>query len=231
VYAILPKRFSHFALQQTKDGAEWDGNVPANYRTSDSPPRALGRWINRQRSAYGKDKLKAEYIEKLNKIGLKWSVHERRPVNSSPEPVPSTPTSGDVALTPTVTTSSNGGAESTAANNVSSTSNGGAESTVACNVGSTSNGGSDSAGAIIVGSTSNGGAESAASNAGVPSSATSNGSSEVVEVSNGSSEAVEKKEINDTATAESTPDLPVSGSAATGEDKTQKFLEGAKVNF
>jgi hypothetical protein len=219
VYAIVPKHVLHFILQQTKDGAEWDGNVPANYRTSDSPPRALGRWINRQRSAYGKDKLKAEYIEKLNKIGLKWSVHERRPVNSSPEPVPSTPTSGDVALTPTVTSSSNGGAESTAVNNVGSSSNGGAETTVACDVGSTSNGGTDSTAAIIVGSTSNGGAESTASNAGVPSSATSNGSCE----------AVEKKESNDTATAESTPDLPVSSSAATDEDKT--LVEEAKVNF
>ena len=26
-----------------------------------------------------KDKLKSEYVEKLNSIGLKWSVHERRP--------------------------------------------------------------------------------------------------------------------------------------------------------
>jgi hypothetical protein len=73
---------------KTKDGAEWDGNVPANYRTEDNPPRALGRWINRQRSAYGKEKLKSEYVEKLNKIGLKWSVHERRPV-ATPESVKS----------------------------------------------------------------------------------------------------------------------------------------------
>ena len=74
-----------YVKSKTKDGAEWDGNVPANYRTEDNPPRALGRWINRQRSAYGKDKLKSEYIEKLNKIGLKWSVHERRPV-ATPDP-------------------------------------------------------------------------------------------------------------------------------------------------
>jgi hypothetical protein len=58
------------------------GNVPANYRTTDNPPRALGRWINRQRSAFVKDKLKTEYVEKLNTIGLKWSVHERRPVTA-----------------------------------------------------------------------------------------------------------------------------------------------------
>lgn len=62
-----------------KGGNEWDGNVPANYRTEDVPPRALGRWINRQRSAYGKNKLKPEYVAKLNGIGLKWSIHERRP--------------------------------------------------------------------------------------------------------------------------------------------------------
>ncbi len=79
--------------RQTKDGSEWDGNVPANYRTSDNPPRALGRWINRQRSAYGKDKIKTEYVEKLNKIGLKWSVHERRP-NSGPDAITSAMTSG-----------------------------------------------------------------------------------------------------------------------------------------
>ena len=62
-----------------KGGNVWDGNVPANYRTEDVPPRALGRWINRQRSAYGKSKLKPEYVTKLNEIGLKWSIHERRP--------------------------------------------------------------------------------------------------------------------------------------------------------
>ena len=68
-----------YVKEKKKDGAEWDGNVPANYRTEDVPPRALGRWINRQRSAYGKSKLKPEYVVKLNKIGLKWSIHERRP--------------------------------------------------------------------------------------------------------------------------------------------------------
>lgn len=68
-----------YVEERTKDGEEWDGNVPANYKTTDNPPRALGRWINRQRSAFGKDKLKPEYVAKLNEIGLKWSVHERRP--------------------------------------------------------------------------------------------------------------------------------------------------------
>jgi hypothetical protein len=68
-----------YVEEKKKGGNEWDGNVPANYRTEDVPPRALGRWINRQRSAYGKNKLKPEYVVKLNEIGLKWSIHERRP--------------------------------------------------------------------------------------------------------------------------------------------------------
>ena len=68
-----------YIKEKKKGGNEWDGNVPANYRTEDNPPRALGRWINRQRSAYGKSKLKPEYVVKLNEIGLKWSIHERRP--------------------------------------------------------------------------------------------------------------------------------------------------------
>lgn len=53
----------------------WDGNVPANYKTKDG--KALGRWVNRQRSNYGKKKIKKEQIEKLNAIGMKWSVHDR----------------------------------------------------------------------------------------------------------------------------------------------------------
>jgi len=66
-----------YVEEQKKGGKSWDGNVPANYKTKDDPPRALGRWINRQRSAFVKKKLKKEYIDKLNSIGLKWSVHER----------------------------------------------------------------------------------------------------------------------------------------------------------
>ncbi|KAL3910415.1 MAG: hypothetical protein SGILL_007698 [Bacillariaceae sp.] len=68
-----------YVNEKTRNGSKWDGNVPANYRTNHDPPRALGRWINRQRSAYGKNKIKIEYEAKLNNLGLKWSVHERRP--------------------------------------------------------------------------------------------------------------------------------------------------------
>ena len=67
-----------YVQQQKKNHGKWDGNVPANYKTDDTPARALGRWINRQRSAYMKGKLKDEYVDKLNSIGLKWSVHNRQ---------------------------------------------------------------------------------------------------------------------------------------------------------
>lgn len=56
----------------------WDGNVPANFKTDDNPPKSLGRWVNRQRSAYAKNKLKQEFVTRLEQAGLKWSVHERR---------------------------------------------------------------------------------------------------------------------------------------------------------
>lgn len=62
--------------RKRKEGS-WDGNVPANYRTSDNPPRNLGRWINRQRSAYNQGKLKTRYIESLTDFGLKWCVHTK----------------------------------------------------------------------------------------------------------------------------------------------------------
>jgi hypothetical protein len=56
-----------------KELGKWDGNVPANYRTDDG--RALGRWINRQRTAFQKKKLRKDYVDKLQSIGLKWSAH------------------------------------------------------------------------------------------------------------------------------------------------------------
>jgi Helicase associated domain len=73
--------FCEYVQQKKTSGvggkSEWDGNVPATYRTNDNPPRSLGRWINRQRSAKMKNSLKKEYVDKLNAVGLKWSVHER----------------------------------------------------------------------------------------------------------------------------------------------------------
>lgn len=74
--AMFETLLEYVTERKSKEGS-WDGNVPANFRTTDNPPRALGRWINRQRSAYTKRKLKKEYVDKLNSIGLKWSVHEK----------------------------------------------------------------------------------------------------------------------------------------------------------
>lgn len=73
---------------------QWDGNVPANYKTEDS--KSLGRWVNRQRSAFAKRKLKDEWVKKLNLIGLKWSVHERKSTTTT-------------TLTPTTTVTATGG--------------------------------------------------------------------------------------------------------------------------
>lgn len=55
----------------------WDGNVPANFKTRSNPPLSLGRWVNRQRSAYAKGRLKDEYVKKLEAVGLKWVIHVR----------------------------------------------------------------------------------------------------------------------------------------------------------
>jgi len=55
----------------------WDGNVPANFKTRTNPPLSLGRWVNRQRSAFAKGRLKQEYVEKLEVVGLKWVIHTR----------------------------------------------------------------------------------------------------------------------------------------------------------
>ena len=64
--------------RQENPESGWDGNVPANFKTDDTPPKSLGRWVNRQRSAYAKNKLKEEFVTRLEEAGLKWSVHERR---------------------------------------------------------------------------------------------------------------------------------------------------------
>lgn len=46
-----------------------------------------------------KDKLKNEYVEMLNKIGLKWSVHERRPISADPVPSSTPSTHSDTPST------------------------------------------------------------------------------------------------------------------------------------
>ena len=50
----------------------WDGNVPTSYKTQCG--KALGRWINNQRSAKSKGSLKGDREVKLVSTGLKWNV-------------------------------------------------------------------------------------------------------------------------------------------------------------
>jgi hypothetical protein len=50
----------------------WDGNVPTTFKTKDG--KALGRWVNNQRSAKSKGSLKKEREKRLVDAGLKWSV-------------------------------------------------------------------------------------------------------------------------------------------------------------
>jgi hypothetical protein len=80
----------------------WDGNVPANYKTSHKPPKALGRWVNRQRSNYSKKRIKKEHIEKLNELGIRWSVHERAAAQLKPNAVPSSQVSAKKKVEPVV---------------------------------------------------------------------------------------------------------------------------------
>jgi hypothetical protein len=51
----------------------WDGIVPSCFETDDSPPKKLGRWVNRQRSAYLSSRLKDEFYIKLKDMGIKWA--------------------------------------------------------------------------------------------------------------------------------------------------------------
>jgi hypothetical protein len=50
----------------------WDGNVPTTYKSDDG--KALGRWVNNQRSAKSKGVLKEDREDRLINAGLKWSV-------------------------------------------------------------------------------------------------------------------------------------------------------------
>ncbi len=65
---------------------QWDGHVPASYETDEKPPKRLGKWVTRQRAAYSTKKLKDEYREKLEKLGLSWESNDKTTpiVNSSP---------------------------------------------------------------------------------------------------------------------------------------------------
>eukprot|EP00586_Coscinodiscus_wailesii_P009008 CAMPEP_0172522118 /NCGR_PEP_ID=MMETSP1066-20121228/292948_1 /TAXON_ID=671091 /ORGANISM="Coscinodiscus wailesii, Strain CCMP2513" /LENGTH=730 /DNA_ID=CAMNT_0013305089 /DNA_START=688 /DNA_END=2876 /DNA_ORIENTATION=+ len=72
-----------YVKDKTKDGKQWDGNVPTNYRIKSNTAedgseideeKNLGRWINRQRSLFQCGKLKKDRQKDLEEIGLKWSV-------------------------------------------------------------------------------------------------------------------------------------------------------------
>jgi hypothetical protein len=56
--------------------SKWDGNVPAGYETEDK--KKLGRWVNRQRQAYANKKLKKEFVDNLEELGLKWVAFDSK---------------------------------------------------------------------------------------------------------------------------------------------------------
>lgn len=58
--------------EQQKSAWIWDGNVPTSHKTRCG--KALGRWINNQRSAKAKGALKDDREVRLVSTGLKWSV-------------------------------------------------------------------------------------------------------------------------------------------------------------
>jgi len=58
--------------EEKKSAWVWDGNVPTSYKTPSG--KALGRWINNQRSAKAKGTLKDDREVRLVSTGLKWSV-------------------------------------------------------------------------------------------------------------------------------------------------------------
>mmetsp|Transcript_39930 Transcript_39930/g.96104 ORF Transcript_39930/g.96104 Transcript_39930/m.96104 type:complete len:1615 (+) Transcript_39930:307-5151(+) len=77
-WASMYESLREYADEKQKQSPHgWDGNVPANFKTRSNPPLSLGRWVNRQRSAYAKGRLKDEYVKKLEVVGLKWVIHVR----------------------------------------------------------------------------------------------------------------------------------------------------------
>lgn len=77
--AMYDTLFKYVQMQKDSDkNSQWDGNVPSSHETDDKPPKRLGRWVNRQRSAYATNKLKDEFVSKLEKIGLKWVAHDKK---------------------------------------------------------------------------------------------------------------------------------------------------------
>ena len=80
--------FAEARRKQSANGV-WDGQVPPNYKSNTNPPLSLGRWVNRQRSAYAKGQLKEDQVQKLEMIGFKW-YEEVELSHSTPMTVTST---------------------------------------------------------------------------------------------------------------------------------------------
>ena len=51
----------------------WDGTIPSNHKVGPKPQKNLGRWVNRQRAARTKNKLKPKFLHKLQDLGLEWT--------------------------------------------------------------------------------------------------------------------------------------------------------------
>lgn len=64
------------AKRLSDPNSKWDGNVPAGYETEDK--KKLGRWVNRQRQAYANKKLKKEFVDNLEELGLKWVAFDSK---------------------------------------------------------------------------------------------------------------------------------------------------------
>ena len=58
--------------EDQKAACIWDGNVPKGYKTPCG--KALGKWINNQRSAKAKDTLKDDRKVRLTSTGLRWNM-------------------------------------------------------------------------------------------------------------------------------------------------------------
>jgi hypothetical protein len=73
--AFIAERKEEETIDMSENDKEewaWDGNVPTTFKSKDG--KALGRWVNNQRSAKSKGVLKDDREDRLVKAGLKWSV-------------------------------------------------------------------------------------------------------------------------------------------------------------
>lgn len=83
-WLLMYETFVEYVHDRKIAEGNWDGTVPRDYKTNHSPPRSLGKWIVRQRAAYRKRKLTSKCVDKLNSIGLKWTLVERQTTTTVP---------------------------------------------------------------------------------------------------------------------------------------------------